>query len=140
MIMGGKKCLGSAFRPDQVFRHSPGDAQARRNVLVPRPISSRMTRLSEVAWRKYIRGLAHLHHEGALPPRQIVGLAPTRGEYPVGSTDHRAFRRNKSNRSCANSTIKSHLPHISGFPRHIGAGKNDQAADACYPRSASFGT
>jgi hypothetical protein len=47
-------------------------------VEVPRPISSRISRLSFVALLQDVRHLGHLHHERGLPRRKVVRSAHAR--------------------------------------------------------------
>ena len=55
-------------------------------VLVPRPTSSRMIRLSRGGVVEDVRGLDHLDHEGALAAREVVGGADA-GEDAVHHAD-----------------------------------------------------
>ena len=64
------------------------------NVLVPRPISSRITRLCARRVVEDVRRLGHLDHERALAAAQLVGRADA-GEEPVDDADPRRFAGTK---------------------------------------------
>ena len=72
------------------------------------------------------RALRHLHHEGALPARQIVRRADAR-EQPIDEADARALRGNERSRLRQHDD-ESHLPHGGALPRHVGPGEHHQAA------------
>ena len=71
------------------------------------------------------RALRHLHHEGALPARQIVRRADAR-EQPIDEADARALRGNERSRLRQHDD-ESHLPHGGALPRHVGTGEHHQS-------------
>ena len=98
VIMRGEQRL-RADLVVQVFDDAPREADKPSNVLVPRPISSRMIRLRARGVVEDVGRLAHLDHERGLPARQIVARADA-GEDAVHEINARFRRRNKTSR-CA---------------------------------------
>ena len=67
-----------------------------------------------------VRRLAHLHHEGGLPARQIVAGADAR-ENAVDQINAR-FRGGNERAGVRQQRQQRHLPDVSAFARHVRAG------------------
>ena len=75
-----------------------------------------------------VRHLAHLHHEGGLPARQIVRRADAR-EHAVHHADVRGGRGHER-ADLRHDRDQRHLPHIGGLARHIRTGDDSDAVFA----------
>ena len=69
--------------------------------------------------------LAHLHHEGGLPRRQVVGCTDA-GKNAVHHANVRAVRGHKG-ADLRHERDERYLPHIGGFTSHIRAGDDGAA-------------
>ena len=115
MIMRSKKRLRTNFQK-YVLSHGPGNAK---------PVICAGSPADLIKYHKafgcrivqYIRSLVHLHHKCALPRRKIIMCADP-CKYPVHNPDR--CRRCGNKTACLrHKDNQCHLPHISGFPRHI---------------------
>ena len=91
-------------------------------MLVPRPISSRITRLRREACGQDVRRLAHLDHECRFAPRQADRVAPTRVK-TRSTMPTRALSAGTKLPICANSTDQCHLPQIGALAGHVRSGQ-----------------
>ena len=95
------------------------------NVLVPRPISSRMISESAVALRRMFAVSLISTMKVLWPPGQIVRRADA-GEDAVDDADRRAVRGHEAADLRQGDDLR-HLPHIGAFARHVGAGHDQHA-------------
>ena len=94
-------------------------------VLVPRPISSRMTRLRLVAWLRMF-AVSFISTMKVLWPRPRSSLAPTRVKMRSSSP---TTARLAGNEAAAMGQKREHgdLPDVGAFARHVRTGENDEA-------------
>ena len=91
---------------------------------VPRPISSRMTRLSRRRLGEDRRGLDHLDHEGRTAAREIVGGADA-AEQAVDDADPRARGRDEA-AGLGEHRDQRGLAEEGRLAAHVGAGDQPQ--------------
>ncbi len=96
------------------------------NVLVPRPISSRITRLLRGRVVEDVGGLGHLDHERALAAAQLVGRADA-GEEPVDDADPGASGRDEA-ADLGQDRDQGDLADIGALARHVRAGDQEDRA------------
>ena len=101
---------------------------------MPRPISSSSTSERGVAQPQDVGGLAHLHHEGALPGAEAVGGADA-GEEPVHHGRSRRAPAGTKEPLCASSTISADLPQVGALAAHVGAGQQQDLARGAVQRA-----
>ena len=94
---------------------------------MPRPISSRITRLRGGGRVEDPRRLGHLDHEGALAAAQLVA-GPHAGENAVGTCRCVASRAGTKLPICANSAIKRRLADVGALAGHVRAGNQQDVA------------
>ncbi len=80
--------------------------------------------------------LAHLHHEGGLPAREVVAGADA-GEDAVDRPDYRACRRHVA-ADVGEQHDQRVLPHVGAFAAHVRAGDHQHAAGALRRRVAQL--
>ena len=125
MIVGGEEGPGAERRGVvDVFRRRPGDAEAVEGARSPPDlIQDDQTPFCGMA--EDVRHLVHLHHEGALPPRQAVRRADA-GKDPVDHPDPRPGRGDETPH-LGHENDQGHLPDAGRFPGHVGPGNNQKA-------------
>ena len=102
-------------------------AQARlrpSNVDVPRPISSRMTRLREVAQCRMF-AVSCISTMNVDWPRAMLSDAPTRAN-SRSTTGSLAVRAGTNEPACAIRQSSARLPQVGGLAAHVRAGQDDQ--------------
>ena len=128
VIVRGKEGLCADFLfIQQVFHHRPGDGQAVKRAGPPADLVENHQRAAGGGAQDG-GGFAHFHHEGALPPGQVVRRADA-GKDAVAQADvglargHEAADMRQERNQC-------HLAHIGALARHVGAGDDEHAVVA----------
>ena len=93
---------------------------------MPRPISSRMTRLRSRGGVQNAGRLGHFDHERALAARQFVAGADP-GEDPVGHADRRFTSRHEA-ADLGQQREQRRLANVRALAGHVGAGDQQQHA------------
>ena len=93
---------------------------------MPRPISSRMTRLLRRGVVEDVGRLGHLDHEGALAAAQVVGGADA-GEQAVDDADPGSFGRDEA-AQMSQDRDQGDLADIRALAGHVGAGDQEDRA------------
>ena len=120
VVVGGKEGLGPQLLPVRaVLQHRPGNAHAVKGAGAPADLVQNQ-KAPAGGVLKDIRHLGHLHHKGGLPGPQVVAC-PDAGKDAVHHADAGRPRRDKGPH-LGHEGDEGHLAHISGFPRHVGAG------------------
>ena len=118
MIMCGEKRLG-AHLIVQMLDHAPRQAQPVKRA----GATANLVEDNEAARRGVVQNigrLAHLHHEGGLPARQIVARPDAR-EDAVHQVNPRLHRRNERAR-VRQQHQQRHLADIRALARHVRPG------------------
>ena len=126
-----RTCLGR-----EVFGHGPRDAEPveRGGAAADLVEHDEASRGGEV---EDARRLLHLHHEGGLPPRDVVGRTHARED----AIHHRQLApRARHERSCLREQADERgLPQVGGLAAHIRAGQDHELVGRAVQRM-SFGT
>ena len=102
-------------------------------MLVPRPISSRMTRLRRCGVVQDVRRFGHLDHEGTLAARQLVAGSDTR-EDAIGDADFGFLGRDKT-ADLRHQRDQRHLADVGALAGHVRAGdQQDRTIFVAAPR------
>ena len=125
MIVGGKEGLGpQTALVGAVFEHGAGYGHA----VVGGGAAAYLVEEDEAAARggaEYARHLAHLHHEGALPGREVVRGADAR-EHPVHNAERGAPRRDEG-AYLGHEHDQRRLAHVGALAGHVRAGYDEHA-------------
>ena len=118
--MGGKQSFGpQGLFVGAVFQNSPGDGHAVKGGGAPADLIQDQKRIFG-GLMENIGDLRHLHHEGGLSGGEIVTGADA-GEDPIHYADMGVFGGDEA-AHLGHENDQRHLPHISGFTGHVGAG------------------
>ena len=118
--MGGKQSFGpQRLFVSAVFQNSPGDGHTVKGGGAPADLIQDQERIFG-GLMENIGDLRHLHHEGGLSGGEIVAGADA-GEDPIHHADMGVFGGDEA-AHLGHENDQRHLPHISGFTGHVGAG------------------
>ena len=107
-------------------------------VAVPRPISSRMTRLRDVAVCRMF-AVSCISTMKVDWPRAMLSDAPTRAK--IRSTSRASPRAPaRTTRSAPCRQMSADLAQVGGLAAHVRAGQDDELVRACRRAAMSFGT
>lgn len=94
-------------------------------VLVPRPISSRMSQAVIRGVADNARDFVHLHHKGALVGDKVIARSYPGKDF-IGNGDHGGFCGHET-ADMRHQRNERYLPHIRAFSRHIRPGNDDRS-------------